>query len=264
MAAIDWTMCKHVYLDVGSNIGVQIRKLYEPELYPGSSILKVFDEYFGSNITTRRREVCAMGFEPNPHHMERLTMLKARYNALGWRTDFMLEAAGYRDGTAELFFDMVGKRNHSEWAAGLIRNKLNQGQQRWNTGRTGAHRKVHVFDLPQWMLKTLDVWKQHWHKSAGDNPRASVVMKLDVEGAEYELLPHLFASGALCLVNYVYAELHPHIVNFTISDEQNWRHSFEANLTAMQKGARKQGRPCPVMMTELDDESYVQDGNPFP
>ena len=39
--------CRHVYLDVGSNIGVQVRKLYQPELYPGAGILPVFKEAFG-------------------------------------------------------------------------------------------------------------------------------------------------------------------------------------------------------------------------
>ena len=28
--------CWHVYLDVGSNIGVQVRKLFEPERYGGA------------------------------------------------------------------------------------------------------------------------------------------------------------------------------------------------------------------------------------
>ena len=39
--------CRHVYLDVGSNIGVQVRKLYQPELYPGAVVLPVFKEAFG-------------------------------------------------------------------------------------------------------------------------------------------------------------------------------------------------------------------------
>ena len=39
--------CYHVYLDVGSNIGVQVRKLYQPAYYPGAGVLKVFQEAFG-------------------------------------------------------------------------------------------------------------------------------------------------------------------------------------------------------------------------
>ena len=55
--------CNFVYLDMGTNFGVQIRwkqleilifffkfdcrKLYEPHLYPRAPVLKVFDQYFG-------------------------------------------------------------------------------------------------------------------------------------------------------------------------------------------------------------------------
>ena len=60
--------CKYVYLDVGTNVGIQIRKLFEPDLYPNASIHQVFDRYFG-NIEKRTRDgICAVGFEPNPSH----------------------------------------------------------------------------------------------------------------------------------------------------------------------------------------------------
>ena len=36
----------------------------------------------------------------------------------------------------------------------------------------------------------------------------AVLVKLDVEGAEYSLLPHLLVSGALCLVDYLHVEWH--------------------------------------------------------
>ena len=39
--------CYHVYLDVGSNIGVQVRKLFQPKEYPGAGAIKVFREAFG-------------------------------------------------------------------------------------------------------------------------------------------------------------------------------------------------------------------------
>ena len=60
--------CRFVYLDVGTNIGVQIRKLFEPELYPNAKIHKIFDRYFGDMKQRIRSGVCAVGFEPNPNH----------------------------------------------------------------------------------------------------------------------------------------------------------------------------------------------------
>ena len=35
--------CYHVYLDVGFNIGIQIRKLFEPEKYPGAYLHSIFN-----------------------------------------------------------------------------------------------------------------------------------------------------------------------------------------------------------------------------
>ena len=42
--------CDSVYLDVGTNIGVQLRKLYEPHKYPGAPVLRIFDEVFGGCV----------------------------------------------------------------------------------------------------------------------------------------------------------------------------------------------------------------------
>merc|ERR1711959_94768 len=39
--------CTQIYLDIGSNVGVQVRKLFEPHLYPEASVLPIFDKVFG-------------------------------------------------------------------------------------------------------------------------------------------------------------------------------------------------------------------------
>ena len=39
--------CYHVYLDVGSNTGVQVRKLYQPEHFPGAGMIDQFRLAFG-------------------------------------------------------------------------------------------------------------------------------------------------------------------------------------------------------------------------
>ena len=50
--------CTSVYLDVGTSVGTQIRKLYEPELFPGASVLRHFSRLFGR----ARCGVCAIVF----------------------------------------------------------------------------------------------------------------------------------------------------------------------------------------------------------
>lgn len=53
----------------------QLRKLYEPEKFPGAMVLPLFDELFG----TDRKSVCAFGFEPNPLHTEQLATIEQSY-----------------------------------------------------------------------------------------------------------------------------------------------------------------------------------------
>eukprot|EP01083_Nonionella_stella_P214826 773726_1 len=67
----DWK-CPNIYIDLGSNIGVQIRKIFEPEKYPKTSIsyvlnktMKHFAKFLG-DIETRRKHCCVFGFEANP------------------------------------------------------------------------------------------------------------------------------------------------------------------------------------------------------
>lgn len=50
--------CRHIYFDFGTNIGIQIRKLYEPALYPKAPVLPLFNEMYGGN---NRSSVCAIG-----------------------------------------------------------------------------------------------------------------------------------------------------------------------------------------------------------
>jgi hypothetical protein len=53
--------------------------------------------------------------------------------------------------------------------------------------------KTPCFDLARWLLEL---------------PKAEIVMKLDVEGAEYVLLPHLIETGAIRRVNRLLVEWH--------------------------------------------------------
>eukprot|EP00300_Choanocystis_sp_HF-7_P017446 c19735_g1_i1.p1 GENE.c19735_g1_i1~~c19735_g1_i1.p1 ORF type:complete len:356 (-),score=58.08 c19735_g1_i1:124-1191(-) len=54
--------CPYVYLDLGTNRGVQIRKVYEPWMFPGAPALPFFSQHFPRDGQT----VCTLGVEPNP------------------------------------------------------------------------------------------------------------------------------------------------------------------------------------------------------
>ena len=75
--------CFHVYLDIGSNIGVQIKKLCEPRLYPGAHVHRIFNSVFAPIIARENKNyplsICAVGFEPNPHHAQYLKEIETSY-----------------------------------------------------------------------------------------------------------------------------------------------------------------------------------------
>ena len=78
--------CYHVYLDVGSNIGIQIRKLFEPSKYPDSAVHPLYDLNFGTFENRfpegKDKKVCAIGFEPNFQHTPEHTKLEKKLSIL--------------------------------------------------------------------------------------------------------------------------------------------------------------------------------------
>jgi hypothetical protein len=105
--------CGHVYVDVGSNIGVQVRKLYEPSRYTDAPVQALFTRHFGAEPEQRRR-VCAVGFEPSPKHTPRLRQLERRYGELGYRVTFMSGvAASTAEGEASFYFDVSHTWDHT-------------------------------------------------------------------------------------------------------------------------------------------------------
>lgn len=103
--------CRHVYLDVGTNVGVQIRKLYEPHKYPKAAATHgVFTRYFGPHGAARCG-VCAIGVEPNPHHRTKLANLQRRYRAAGAGVLVLHAAASDADGIARLSLGHATKKD---------------------------------------------------------------------------------------------------------------------------------------------------------
>lgn len=75
--------CKDTYLDIGSNIGVQVRKLFQPKLYGGNPAEPLFQTAFGGKDSEIRKSSCALGIEPNPTNHVRLTKVEQAYAKMG-------------------------------------------------------------------------------------------------------------------------------------------------------------------------------------
>jgi hypothetical protein len=247
----EYSNCSFVYLDVGTNIGVQIRKLFEPARYPKAPVLPIFDEHFG---TDRKKlassgSLCVIGIEMNPNHTNRLHELERHYkNKCRYRVHILTEtAASTFDGRIDFWSD--GDLKRKEWGASTImpkqdinaHNDLEETKAVSKGGNIREKRTVRSLDLANFINSAL---APHAKK---------IVMKLDIEGAEHNILPRLIMTGALCSVDLFFME--EHMLKFTAAQ----RTVFLQAKALFPDVARAAG--CKAEMSMLDDETYLDDAD---
>ena len=115
--------CQHLYLDFGTNIGVQIRKLYEPFYFPDANVLQIFSEVF-SNADPK--SICVVGFEPNKAMKDRLQELESSYREVGFPCTIFTEVAVYGEDKVLTFYrDNTAAPENHEWGSSLVKWKKN-------------------------------------------------------------------------------------------------------------------------------------------
>ena len=212
--------CTGVYLDVGSNVGVQIRKLFEPHKYEGAGVLPLFSEIFGD---ASRCNVCAVGVEPNPRHRKRLDALERRLSAAGAAVVVLRAAAATASGVVYMT------------RPGGFANDIDAHIESTQGSSSVA---VDAIDLAALV--------HHVHAKLRPEHAANFLMKMDVEGAEVSLLPHLIRSGSLCLPARIFFDAPERIVR------------------GLTRRMRKADGACATRFVVLDDESYNIDTATWP
>lgn len=246
--------CSAAYLDVGTNIGVQIRKLYEPHKYPSAGVLPVFRASFGRESS--RCHVCTIGFEPNPHHVKRLSELEARLRRAGAGVLVFHAAAGATDGAVTLRTP-VRKNQFQDAGANTLETSSP------TTGKYVLHR-VRMIQLSRILrhVRTLT--------------RDQVLVKLDIEGAEWTVLPELMATRALCSANRIFIEYHDAWLKSVeavappgaVLERASYRimaSSLPRIRTELEAALQKLNRSgvCNVELLSIDDETFLNDGRSF-
>ena len=258
--------CHHVFIDVGANLGVHSRFLFEPNQYPNATIaLEIFDKHFGP--TRDYRDICAIGFEPNPAHRPRHQQLAAAYEAVGMRYYPVFAGVSDTDGTMS-FYHEANNRNE-EWGFGV---------HSWHGGKEEV---VPVIRLASWLRdEVLDrQLPDHLYGTYNNNTKPKVVMKMDIEGMELIVLPDLISSGVLCqTVDYLFMELHwwklvlpsPPArplggLRGGLNLNEGGKASRDFAIHLIQAFHAPRSGECKTEHIDLlDDESYLHDGVPFP
>ena len=182
--------CRHVYVDMGTNIGHQIRKVYQPELYPKNPTEELFLKYFGKD----RGNVCAFGFEANPVHEPRLKLLEKSMQLWGKRVHIFTSTAVSVQCTNVTFYEDPGAALHNQWGASLTTGTIADKNSLVSV-------TVPSIDIAVWMKNAV---LSRYIPPGALNP--SIVMKSDIENHDMVVLSHLLSSGVLCDVSLVYGE----------------------------------------------------------
>mmetsp|Transcript_26915 Transcript_26915/g.66630 ORF Transcript_26915/g.66630 Transcript_26915/m.66630 type:complete len:156 (-) Transcript_26915:753-1220(-) len=149
----------------------------------GGLLAHLFDTRFDPDPLERRRTVCALAIEGNPHHTLKLKALEARYRAHGARATFLTEtAAASEDGVATFYVDeTAGGHQHNEWGSSLFSYA---GNTKAHAGHTNGV-NVAIVDLTALIATTvLDRVMPEEGSARHGQRRGSVIMKLDIEGGE--------------------------------------------------------------------------------
>ena len=143
--------CPKIYFDFGSNIGVQTRKLFEPDLYPDAPILSFFTKTFG-DVTVRRESVCSFGFEANPAHKDRLDKVQNCYLQKGWNANFENRVVGDSD---DEYVSIWSNPNSAKKDVGAGLHKRSDLTKEY---------KVQMIDVAKFIKETVD----YYNVSASD------------------------------------------------------------------------------------------------
>jgi hypothetical protein len=163
----------------------------------------------------------------NPRHTARLAALERHYTECGYSVRFFKEtAATGHDGLVDF------------WAGG---NHLDDGASQYLLPKNRKSRQsktAHALDLVAFLKREII-------------PVANtIVMKMDIEGSEFDLLPQLVVRGAVCDLDMIFVETHPRLA--TGQQLETYRHA--SALLGNVPG-------CKVQLSEMDDESYHTDGD---
>ena len=256
--------CYHVYIDIGSNIGIQVRKLFEPEKLPKSKLHSIFNTNFGS-VQERRlagleqtRTVCAVGIEPNSHHTNYLKRIEKGYQKCGWRANFLTETA-ISDRTGQSRFYTDEAYEFMEWGGGILPPNINSAAvDIVKNKRKAKYNNVTLIKLSDFLTDIVGKRNLPMKPSKSHPPR--VLVKMDIEGSEVSVLPDLFFRGGLEHVNIMMIEWHKRLEKLEMrKNAQKVLKTILTNLSEYSKIMRKHtktGLDFDFQLLDIDDESY--------
>jgi len=248
----DYSTCETIYVDMGTNKGVQLLKWFWIEHFPRSGAYKVFMEY-----TTNNSRTCAIGFEPNPVHTRRLLAIEDKLTDMGKNVKIFTDVGVGSENTYKRFY--LSRPGHDYDGAGFHENG---NKRRDSTALPKPVREVDISEL------LLDLYYTSRANSGVDKgPR--IIVKMDIEGHEYKVIPAMMAPRvvndnqslvrpAACAIDMAMVEWHPKYAPVNTMMPQRWNQRTIA--TQRNKAIEKYSRETckKTKFVTMDDETYLR------
>lgn len=133
-------------------------------------------------------------FEANPHFNIPLVEAKERYRDQGINVNiFPSTVVDVKDGTRTFYLDTV-----------------NEGNDFWGSSTYAVHPDVVNSHSNGTELTSINI--SRW-LLMNTLPRDYVVVKMDIEGAEYQVIPHMLEMSAWKVVDYLFVEWHSWVLS---------------------------------------------------
>jgi len=251
--------CLHVFVDLGSNRGLQIRKLYESHLFPLAPILTLYQKYFGAPETRNLQELCTVAFEPNPQHTEHLESLAANFSTCGIRVVAFTETGvSEKDAVGNFAADLTFK--DMDIVHGMTARFVPTEQTLENLKETHALGGSEVMPIKMMRLAKFitEVVATRKLPLSAKVTKPRVVVKCDIEGGELGVVTDMVVTGAMEVVDNLHMEWHgvqgPGFIR--TGDEAEMIDQLAEAVTTLSKVTMELGMGGKVLVEEQDDETY--------
>jgi len=181
--------CTHVLLDLGANRGDTILRWFMEKTYNGRAKISSTDEIYSFE---QRKKFCILSFEPNGIFDSALLEIEQEMNKRGFKVKVKPRTA-VSDKFSESVIYLDDVSTHAYGTSLISGKRVNFGGQLHPLGK---EQHVYLVDLTS-IIKSV--------------PKSiELVVKMDIEGGEYDVFRSIIPSGVACRINLLIVEYHWH------------------------------------------------------
>jgi len=248
--------CLHVFIDLGSNRGLQIRKLYEPHTFPLAPIQPLYQRFFGPPEDRNLQEICSVSVEPNSKHAAHLKKLSEAYATCGIKVLVYEAGVGHKDMKLRFapFNSLLGHEVGHDGSARLIHD--DESVEDFTETHFHDNVEVEEVEVMRFARFITDVVAKRKLPISAEVVTPRVVIKADIEGAELKIIPDMLITGALDNVDNLHMEWHGE-ASYRQGREPAMISKLAPAITAIADLTKREGIEHQLEVEEMDDETYT-------